>query len=654
MHFKVLISGFVKYARPRTRSAFFRAFVCGWMLSTLSTIGSAAQRQILTGHVPDGVFKLHAVSTLNSSRRLDLIIGLPSPNQAQLAKLLDQLYDPADPNFHRYLTVDQFTARFGPTSNDYQKLIAFAQDNGFKITGKQSNRMVLKVNATVAQIEHVFHIHLRQYQHPTEGRLFYAPDAEPSIDFATPVLHVSGLDNYTLPRPGGHAVMSGKSHKAPPIVAAKANGGSGPYGSYQGYDFRAAYAPGVTLTGVGQSVGLVEFDGYYANDITTYESQTGLPNVPLTNVLVGGASGVPSNDATDILEVSLDIEMALSMAPGLSKIMVYEGNALYPDELLSQMATDNLAQQISCSWSIGGNPTVTQILQEFAAQGQSFFVCSFDGDAYYPSQRGSVVPSPVDYPYTIAVGGTTLTTDSNGSWSSECVWNFDDGTGSGGGPSSNFPIPSWQTNINMSAIGGSTNYRNIPDVACVASGIYVVYDNGVTTAGGWGTSFAAPLWAGFAALANQQAVSCGLPRIGYLNPLLYQISQSSLYHNAFHDITNGNNTNSANPGRYFAAQGYDLCTGLGTPIGSNLINLLAPLPTSIALCPPAIQGGHFQFAVAGLAFGTTNYLQSCANLSSPSNWVSIATNVATNTSMVISGLNPTNPNAQFFRIIERP
>ena len=630
-----------------------RSLAGGLTLALLGVTALGAPLQLLSGHVPGGISQLRATGAPDPSQRLDLAIGLPLRNQTQLSNLLNELYDPASANWHHYLTVEQFTARFGPTAGDYGALVDFAQSNGFRITGKHSNRMLLTVNATVAQIESAFHVRLRQYQHPTENRRFYAPDSEPSVDLAVPLLHVSGLDNYRLPRPGGHAV-SGQDPKTAPEGAGGDGGGTGPSGSFRGMDFRNAYAPGVTLTGAGQSVGLAEFDGYYAADISNYARLSGLPNVPLTNVLVGGFNGVPGDGVNDVFEVSLNIEMAASMAPGLSRIMVYETSSYgLGDGMLSQMATDNLAQQLSCSWWFSYNPNTAQIFQEFAVQGQSFFIASEDGDAYN-AKAGDGIHPPLDYPYTTVVGGTSLTTDTGGAWNSRSVWNFNNGTGSSGGISSTYPIPSWQQGVNMSANGGSTIWRNIPDVACAASGFYVIYNNGATTTGGWGTSFATPLWAGFAALASQQAASYGLPRLGFLNPLIYQIGESGYYGAAFHDTTNGNNTNSVSPTKFFATPGYDLCTGWGTPNGSNLINLLAPPLTLIVLSAPVLGSGNFQLTASGLAYGTTNYLQASFNLSSPSNWVSIATNVATNSSQVIGGLTPGNPPVQFFRVVEQP
>jgi subtilase family serine protease len=156
-------------------------------------------------------------------------------------------------------------------------------------------------------------------------------------------------------------------------------------GSYIGNDFRDAYAPGVSLDGSGQLVGLFELDGYYPADIATYERTTGLPAVTVSNVLVDGVTGTPSTNIHQVTEVSLDIEMALSMAPGLAAIIVYEGTSSV--DILDAMATSGAAQQLSSSWSFSITPIMEQILQQFAAQGQSFFEAS--GDLAHTSAASS-------------------------------------------------------------------------------------------------------------------------------------------------------------------------------------------------------------------------------------------------------------------------
>jgi hypothetical protein len=142
-----------------------------------------------------------------------------------------------------------------------------------------------------------------------------------------------------------------------------------------GYDFRAAYVPGVAQTGAGQTVGLLELDGYYANDIAAYEAQAGLPAVPLVNIPVDGFDMQPSTNSEHVLEVSMDIEMVISMAPGLSNVLVYEATSdgASDNDLLERIASDNLAQQISSSWEFHLDTNTIPILQKMCSQGQSFF-----------------------------------------------------------------------------------------------------------------------------------------------------------------------------------------------------------------------------------------------------------------------------------------
>jgi PKD repeat protein len=315
-------------------------------------------------------------------------------------------------------------------------------------------------------------------------------------------------------------------------------------------------------------VGLLEFDGYYANDIRSYESQAGLPNVTLANVLLNRFNGKPgANNA----EVALDIEMVISMAPGVSKVMVYEGTS--GNSMLSRMASDNQAKQISASWSYPINSTTENLFRQLGAQGISFFNASGDSDAY-----SGTSPTPTDDPYITIVGGTTLAMNgAGGSYAAETVWNWNNGQGTGGGISTRYSIPTWQQGLDMTANQGSTSRRNFPDVALTADNVYVTYDNGSAGAFG-GTSCAAPLWAGFMALVNQQAAANGRPTAGFINPAVYALGKGADYANGFHDITVGNNTSTTSPSAFFAVPGYDLCTGWGTPTGSNLINALTLPP----------------------------------------------------------------------------
>ena len=512
---------------------------------------------------------------LHGTNVLRLAIGLPLRNREGLTNLLERLYDPGSPEYRHYLTPEQFTERFGPSREDYQAVSNFALAHGLTVTAKHPNRALLDVSAPAATVEKAFHVVLHEYQHPKENRTFFAPDVEPSVELAVPILQVSGLNNYALPKPRFKVKPANKNQTTKP------NAGSGTNGGYMGNDFRAAYVPDTSLTGAGQSVGLLQFDGYTASDITNYENQAGLPNVTVTNVLLDGFNGAPTGTGGEV-EVSLDIEMTISMAPGLNKVIVYEAGPTGDwYDLLNRMATDNQAKQLSCSWYQPNglkSPVADGIFQQMIAQGQSFFNASGDHDAFT-----GLIDFPGDSPYITQVGGTLLTTSTNGGpWVSEEVWNRDNDIGSGGGISTQYPIPSWQTNISMANNQGSTTMRNVPDVALTADDIYVRADGIDLTVGG--TSCAAPLWAGFMALVNQQAAASGRTPVGFINPAISAIGLESGYSQAFHDITVGANTNSASPTQFIAVPGYDLATGWGSPNGQALINALAT-PDALSISP---------------------------------------------------------------------
>jgi subtilase family serine protease len=577
----------LKTITPRDRLANVLAI---FALPLLALTGTAqgAQRQTLHGHVPAAVYRTQPIGRLPGSNRLDLAIGLPLRNREGLTNLLQALSNPASTNFHKYLTPEQFAERFGPPEADYQALKEFARANKLRITGTHPNRTLLDVSASVAEVEKAFGVTMRVYKHPVEARTFYAPDAEPSLGLDLPVLALGGLDNYLLPRPKKNKGIG----KRPTIETPKI--GSGPSGSYTASDLRAAYVPGVALTGAGQSVGLFEFDGYYANDIRAYEMSNSLPNVTLQNVPIDGfdfnAAPGENND-----EVAVDIEMAIAMAPGLSSVIVYSspnGSPGHSNNLLNRMATDNLARQLSCSWGLGINATTEQIFQQFAAQGQSFFNASGDDGAVV-----GAITTGEDDPYITIVGGTVLSmTGSGRAWQSETAW-----AGSGGGSSTTQAIPSWQQGVDMSASQGSTSKRNFPDVAIISAGFFDIVNNGHVepdgTGANAGTSYSAPLWAALIALVNEQAAASGRPPVGFINPIIYALGRGEGYNSYFHDVATGNDTNTASPTRFFAVLGYDLCTGWGSPKGASLINALASYSGAVWV----------QFGISGPGEGTYDH-----------------------------------------------
>ena len=492
-----------------------------------------------------------------------LVIVLPLRDQTALDNFLKKLYDPASPSYRQFLTVEEFTRMFGPTEQDYDAVVSWAETNGFTVVGTSRNRLNLDVTGSVATIETAFHVNMGLYQHPTENRTFYAPDREPTANLPFPLWHISGLDNYSIPHPlfvkkSDYAKANGI---APETVVSQATTGSCPDQSFCGSDMRAAYYEGTALTGSGQSLGLLEYVGTDLADLDTYYTNAG-QTLPLTPTLVS-TDGTPASctyPSCDDTEQTIDMTQALGMAPGLSSLVMYVGSV--DTAIFNAMATASpLNAQLSSSWTwFPADPgTDNPYFEEFAAQGQNLFQASGDGGKWTSSSE----IWPADSVYLTSVGGTDLeTTGPAGLWSSETAW-----VDGGGISPDKSAIPFWQTTTASGCSNCSNSYRNGPDVSANANfTFYVCADQTTCTANLYGgTSFAAPMWAGYLALVNQQAVADAKPTLGSINPALYDIGLSSSYDTDFHDITSGNNG-------YAATTGYDLATGWGSPNGSGLIS----------------------------------------------------------------------------------
>ena len=517
---------------------------------------ASAATPLLSSNVPAAVSR-HAAQRLGAADpalRLRLAIALPMHDQAGLDALLRDLYNPASADYKHYLSVADFTARFSPTAANYDAATRFFAAHGLHITATAANRYIIDVEASVADIERVLHVTMGVYRHPTQARNFYAPDQEPALDLTVPVLHISGLDNFVIPTP--RLVRPSAKYRAARTT------GSGPSGNFLGSDVRAAYYGGTALTGSGQSVGLMELEGYNVADVDTYFTKFGPKLTTAIDGISTDGSSLSCTGSCDDSEQALDIEYAIAMAPGLAKVVVYVANTA--ESVLNRMASDNSSKQLSTSW--GWNESFTtddNLFKEFAAQGQTFLTAS--GDDSSLSASG---PWPEEDANLTAVGGTDLTTKSaGGAWSAETGW-----SGSAGGPSldKTILIESYQKPFITTANGGSKTLRNVPDVAGDADTDNYICADGTCTGGYGGTSFASPIWAGFIALANQQAAANGKPAVGFLNPTLYALAGSTSYKTAIHDVTSGKS------GKFGATTSYDLVTGIGTPFSTGLLNYLAP------------------------------------------------------------------------------
>src|ERR1700678_1333193 len=573
----------VKDSLPLSRVA---AFVCAAAF-LLFTIPVLAQPQpLLTHHVREAVAsgeaKLVRQLPLTDTLRFDMV--LPLRDRTGLQSFLRQQYDPSSSFFHQFLTPQEFTARFGPSQEDWDTLVAFAKASGFEIIKGNLEGRDLQLTGTVANIEKAFHVTMGQYRDLAEDRTFFAVDREPTVDLPFQLWHITGLDNDSKPHPmyvkksdyaKAHGIESDK-------VVSHATTGSGPDASFLGSDMRAAYYGGTALTGSGQNLALFEFAGTDLADLTTYYKNVGQTQpYPPPRISPGGhgTSCVDSGSkACDDGEQTLDMTQAMGMAPGSTMLYMYvcgdvlaSGSGSISDtSCISAMvstASAPLSKQISCSW--GWTPadprTLDPYFEQMASQGHNFFVAAGDSSAWSASNEAW----PADDANIVSVGGTDLVTVSaGGAWKSETAW-----ADSGGGISPDkIAIPAWQqlAGVINSTNKGSTTLRNGPDVSANANfSFYVCADQTTCTANEYGgTSFAAPMWAGYIALANQQAASGG-KTIGFINPVIYPDALTSSYSTLFHDVTSGS------CGTYSAITGYDLCTGWGSPKTNGLINTLA-------------------------------------------------------------------------------
>ena len=570
----------------RTRASLFLVAIATIVMSLIS-VDSRAEG-LLTYHVREATLngEARAVGHLPASQVMQLDIVLPLRDQAGLDAFLQDVYNPKSASYRHFLSVQEFTARFGPSQADYDAVVQFARASGFKVVGGTRDGMDVQIKGPVSAVEAAFHISMNTYRHPTENRIFYATDREPTTSLPFLLWHVSGLDNFSIPHPmlvkkSDYAKAHGIS---PDAVVTHATTGSGPSASFLGSDMRAAYYGGTALTGAGQNLGLFEYEGTDLADLTTYFKNVGQTNnVPITLLSTDGTStSCLNSQGCDDTEQTLDMTQAIGMAPGLSSLVMYIGST--DTAIISAMTTHSpLPTTIGCSW--GWTPadpsTLDPYFQKMAAQGQNFFAASGDSSTWSSSNEAW----PADDANVISVGGTDLTTASAaGPWKSETAW-----TDSGGGISPDgIAIPSWQklSGVINSSNKGSTTLRNGPDVSANANfTFYTCADQTTCLANEYGgTSFAAPMWAGYIALVNQQLANNGESTIGFINPTIYAQNVTSAYTTDFHDITSGTS------GSYSAVTGYDLVTGWGSPNGTGLINALAPSSSSPAFTISASPG----------------------------------------------------------------
>jgi subtilase family serine protease len=568
------------------------------------------QRSLLSGNTLPLIQQAHLMQATDATQQLNLSIGLQLRNSSELDSLLSAIYDPQSPQYHQYLTPDQFNQLFAPTSDQVQQVVSYLQGQGLTVTSVAPNNLLIDATGSAAQAQQSFNIQINNYQ--LGKQTFYANASPPSVPapISQLITSIGGLDSSVQYHPLYRRLARQQQHLSALLAAPS---GFGPKDLSGAYDATPLQSSGIL--GDNQTIALFELDGYQLSDVTQYFQTYGLSTPAISNVLVDNFNGNPGQGA---IEVELDMEVVGAIAPHAKQI-VYEGPNTTQglNDTYNQIVHDNKAQIVSISWGLceantgaAELQTLDHIFKQGASQGISFFAASGDSGAYDCGDGNLGVDSPAGDPYITGVGGTNLQLHS-GAYGSESVWanpsdtqRSPNGAGGGGGVSNTFNQPAWQTGP-----GVQNGNREVPDVSADADpatgyATYCTVANAGCPSTGWitvgGTSASAPLWAGSTALINQYLQSQGKAVVGFANPALYNLFNAQQQSPAFHDVTTGNNLH------YAATAGYDMASGIGTPDVNNIAHDLAltsggggtptptpttvpsPTPTSTPLPSPTI------------------------------------------------------------------
>jgi hypothetical protein len=582
---------------------------------------------------------------LNPSQLISGISIVFKPSAAQtadLASLRQQQQDPNSPNYHAWLTPEQYAERFGLSPAEVSKVVSWIEAGGFRVDYVSRSRTWVMFSGTAGQVQSAFHTEMHRYE--VEGALHYANATDPAIpqEFQPLVRLVRGLDDFRLqpPHPRAKLVPNynyGGGHYLVP----------GDLGTI--YDINPLYNGG--FEGSGQKIAVVGQTDINISDIEVFRTQFSLPSNDPQLVLVAGSQD-PGTSADDLLEASLDLEYSGGVAPNASILFVYSTDVVTS---VAYAIDQDLAPVISMSYggceaeSSSSPPSAGAYFQSLAQQGNSLGItwmaasgdtgaagCDIGVDS---ATHGLAVDLPASVPEVTAVGGSEFNEGGGTYWSStnnsnessalsyipEKAWNDTAQGGglaaTGGGASILFSKPAWQTGAGVPNDG----VRDVPDLAFAAANDhdpYLVYAKGDWWAVG-GTSAPTPVFSGIMGLLNQYLVQNGVlsqPGLGNINPTLYHLAQTTS--GVFHDITVGNNIVPCVSGSpdcvngqlgYNAGVGYDETTGLGSADINSLVlhwaaSMAASTSTLVSANPTTIasSGSTLLTATVSAASGATS------------------------------------------------
>lgn len=522
----------------------------------------------------DGEYQ-RGMTTFEASRRSALshaeILGPVDPAESALVTLFLRRRAPLPEAGTVVLSREELRERHGADPVEVERIRGEVEGLGLRVVSADAGSRRVQVEGTLGQLSEIFGVELQQARHTSveaegaSGDVFRYRTGELTLPepLREATVAVLGLDTRPQARPHfkRHRKKQATSVSYTPLQVGAA------------YQFPAAY------DGTGQGIALIELGGGYEDaNLTQYFQSIGVAKPEITAVPVDGGSNAPTGtaDGPDG-EVQLDIEVAGALAPGAAFTVYFAPNT---DQGFADAVTDAAhatptPTAISISWGGPEDSWAAQSVQaldaacaDAVALGITVTTAAGDSGSTDGSTDGKQhADFPASSPHTLACGGTTLAVDSSGAIASETVWNDQDGSATGGGVSTLYPVPTWQSgagvpdNVDTGKVG-----RGVPDVAGNAdpeSGYQVLVDGTSTVVGG--TSAVAPLWAALVARLAQQSGR----RLGLLQTVLYAGVRPGVVQPGFQDVTSGGN------GAYSAGAGWDACTGLGTPDGSTLPGLFS-------------------------------------------------------------------------------
>ncbi len=596
--------------------AVLMAGVLGWSQSTIQPRdrlrGDITESDMvrLPGNVHPALARAVSEAAVDGSFPMEHMILLLQPEPAQQAaldQLVAQQHDPQSSQFHKFLTPEQYAARFGVSQNDIDRITGWLRQHGFQVEEVTANHLSIVFSGDAYAVQDAFKTEVKQYS--VNGQMHHANSSDPQIPaaLADVVKGVVKLHDFHT-RSFSQGLRPVGDLSKPLYTASPTTHYLAPADWAMIYDVRPLYAS--NLTGTGQSIAVVGRSNVKMSDIQSFRSQFGLPvNNPTIIVAQGADPGFTNNG--DATEATLDVEWAGAIAPGAQvKFVISESTATADGVDLAAMyaVNHNVAPILSVSFGscevdmgASGSPSggtelafYNTLWQQAVAQGMSVFVSAGDSGAAGCDSSGASTGSQraingmCSSPYATCVGGTEFKEGSNAglywlggnnsvlgtaqSYIPETIWNESGTNGGsglaagGGGASIQWTKPIWQSGNGVPADG----HRDVPDISASAAGHdgYLIFYNGALNVVG-GTSASSPSLASFFSIINQKYNSSH----GNLNPVFYglAIKQSQGGAVVFHDITSGNNTVPGVSG-YAAGVGYDLASGLGSIDGLQLVN----------------------------------------------------------------------------------